>query len=171
MVNVVMATQTARLKPEVVVTHPNREKPVVQGTRAAVVFLLLATAAVIAIITIAGWEVLEGAEPIEIGYLLVYLLLAVLAARWNRGALPVAAALAVFLLIFAAVAAPGWFEHQKHGFASPSINSDMLGVLTLLLIPLQVLLIIFAMRGLQQGWNVELERRADGGSGTLAPTS
>jgi len=82
----------------------------------------------------------------------------------------VAAALSVFLLIFAAVAAPGWFEHQKHGFAAPTINSDMLGVLTLLLIPVQVLLIIFAMRGLSQGWNVELERRV-GGDGRPDPAS
>ncbi|MDE3070741.1 MAG: hypothetical protein KGJ43_08450 [Acidobacteriota bacterium] len=157
-----MAAQGAGVTPGMVITHPNREKAVVQGTRAAVIFLLLASAGVLLVITGAGWEVLESAQPVEIAYILIYLLLAFLAFRWNRGALPISASLAVFLLIFAAVAAPGWFEHQKHGFSAPSINSDMLGILTLLLIPLQVLLVIFAMRGFAQGWNVELEQRADG---------
>ncbi|MHB8491755.1 MAG: hypothetical protein ACYDA6_06030 [Solirubrobacteraceae bacterium] len=157
-----MATQGAGVQSGVVITHPNRERPVVQGTRAAVIFLLLATAAVLLVITGAGWEVLESAQPIEIAYILVYLLLAVLAFRWNRGALPISASLSVFLLIFAAAAAPGWFEHQKQGFSAPSINADMLGILTLLLIPVQLLLIIFAMRGFGQGWNVEVEKRADG---------
>jgi hypothetical protein len=32
-------------------------------------------------------------------------------------------------------------------------------VLTLLIIPVQMLLVAFAMRGFQQGWNVEIERR------------
>jgi hypothetical protein len=156
-----MATQSAQLEPGVVITHPNREKPVVQSTRAIVVLLLLASAGLLGLITVAGWEVLEGATPVEIGYILVYLLLAYLAARWNRGSLPVAAALAVFLLIFAAVAASGWFEHEKHGYTEPSLSSNLLGLLTLLVIPLQLLLIFFAIRGLQQGWNVELERRTD----------
>ncbi len=32
-------------------------------------------------------------------------------------------------------------------------------MLTLLIIPAQMLLVAFAMRGFKQGWNVELERR------------
>jgi hypothetical protein len=32
---------------------------------------------------------------------------------------------------------------------------------TLLLIPVQLLLIAFAMRGFQQNWNVEIERPVD----------
>jgi hypothetical protein len=156
-----MATQGGRPQTGVIVTHPNRDKPVVQSTRAVVVLLLVVSAGLIGLITGAGWGVLEGASPIEIGYMVVYLLLAFLAARWNRGALPVAAGLAVFLLIFAAVAASGWFQREKRGYAEPSLNSDLLGLLTLLLIPLQILLVVFAMRGLSQGWNVEVEQRFD----------
>jgi hypothetical protein len=156
-----MATGSAHAEPRVIVTHPNREKPVVQSTRVVVVLLLLLSAALLALITIAGWGVLEGATPVEIAYILVYLVLAFLAARWNRGALPVAAVLAVFLLIFAAVAASGWFEREKHGYSEPALSSDLLGLLTLLVIPLQILVIVFTMRGLGQGWNVELERRMD----------
>jgi lysylphosphatidylglycerol synthetase-like protein (DUF2156 family) len=143
----------------VIVTHPNRDKPVVQATRATVVVLLLVSAALVLIVTVGGWSVLEGAIPVQIGYVAVYLIFAFYAARWNRGVLPISAVLAVLLLIFAAVAAPGWFDRDKSGFAQPTINAGLLGVLTLLIVPVQILLVTFAMRGFSQGWNVELERR------------
>ncbi len=95
----------------------------------------------------------------------MYLVLAFYAARWNRGVLPVAAALAVLLLIFAAVAGPAWFARDKTGFAEPGLPSSLLGLLTLLLVPLQILLVAFAMRGFQQGWNVELERHSPAAPG------
>ncbi len=153
------STAGSEAQPGVIVTHPNRGKPVVQATRATVVLLLLATAALILIITIGGWSMLEGALPIQLGYIAVYLLLAFLAARWNRGALPVAAALSVLLIIFALVAGPAWFARDKTGFAQPTLNAGLLGLLTLLIVPVQMLLVTFAMRGFGQGWNVELERR------------
>jgi presenilin-like A22 family membrane protease len=143
----------------VIVTHPNRDKPVVQATRATVVVLLLASAALVLIVTVGGWSVLQGAIPVQIAYVVVYLVLAFYAARWNRGVLPVSAVLAVLLLIFALVAGPGWFDRDKSGFAQPSLDAGLLGVLTLLIVPVQMLLVAFAMRGFQQGWNVELERR------------
>jgi hypothetical protein len=151
------------LEPGVRITHPNRDKPVVQATRATVVLLLLATAALVLIVTIGGWKVEWGAKPITIGYVIVYLTLAFYAARWNRGVLPVAAVLAVLLLIFALVAGPAWFNRDKSGFAQPSINAGALGLLTLLIVPVQMLLIAFAMRGFRQGWNVELEQRERAG--------
>jgi presenilin-like A22 family membrane protease len=144
----------------VVITHPNRDKPVVQATRATVVLLLLATAALVAIVTIGGWAVLQAAKPIEIAYVLIYLTMAFLAMRWNRGVLPVSAVLAVLLGIFALVAAPGWFSRDKTGFEQPALEAGLLGVLTLLIVPVQVLLVAFAMRGFQQGWNVEVEQHA-----------
>jgi presenilin-like A22 family membrane protease len=146
----------------VVITHPNRDKPVVQATRATVVLLLLASAALVLIVTVGGWSLLEGAKPVQIAYIAIYLTLAFFAARWNRGVLPVAAALAVLLAIFALVAGPAWFNRDKTGFAQATLNSSLLGLLTLLVVPVQVLLIAFAMRGFKQGWNVELERRDPG---------
>ncbi len=143
----------------VIITHPNRDNPVVQATRATVVVLLLVSAALVLIVTIGGWSVLEGAVAIQIAYIAIYVLFAFYAARWNRGVLPISAALAVLLLIFAAVAGPGWFARDKSGFAQPAINAGLLGVLTLLIVPVQILLITFAMRGFSQGWNVEVERR------------
>jgi len=146
-------------QPATIVTHPNRDKPVVQATRATVIVLMLATAALILIVTIGGWGVLQGMIPVDLLYVVVYLTLAFYAGRWNRGVLPVAAALAVLLMIFALVAGPGWFNRDKSGFEQPSIDAGVLGLLTLLIVPVQILLVGFAMRGFQQGWNVELERR------------
>jgi presenilin-like A22 family membrane protease len=145
--------------PGTIVTHPNRDKPVVQATRATVILLLLASAGLVLIVTIGGWKVLSGLVPVQIAYVLIYVTLAFYAGRWNRGVLPVASALAVLLLIFAAVAGPAWFDRNKAGFEQPAIEAGILGLLTLLIVPLQILLIAFSMRGFQQGWNVELERR------------
>jgi hypothetical protein len=146
-------------QPGVIVTHPNRDKPVVQATRATVILLLLASAALVLIVTLGGWSVLEGAIPIQIGYVAVYVTLAFYATRWNRGVLPIAAVLAVLLAIFALAAGPSWFARDKSGFAQPTLNAGLLGLLTLLIVPVQMLLVAFAMRGFNQGWNVELERR------------
>jgi hypothetical protein len=143
------------------VRHPNRDKPEARQTKAIVTLLLLISAALVAIITIGGWDKLQGAKPVDIFYVLVYLLFAYYAARWNRGVLPVASALAVILIIFCAVAGPAWFARDKTGFESPPIPEDLLGLLTLLLIPVSALLIVFAMRGFQQGWNIEAGSRAD----------
>jgi hypothetical protein len=144
----------------VVITHPNRDKPVVQATRATVVLLLLVSAGLVFIITVAGWNVLESAVVIQIVYIGVYLAFAFYATRWNRGVLPVAAVLAVILGIFALLAGPAWFNRDKSGFAAPDyLSASLLGVLTLLILPVQILLITFAMRGFSQGWNVEVERR------------
>ena len=142
-----------------IITHPNRDKPVVQATRATVIVLLLVSAALVLIVTIGGWKLLQGLTPVSILYVIVYVTLAFYAGRWNRGVLPVASALAVLLAIFALVAGPGWFDRNKAGFEQPSIDSGVLGLLTLLIVPVQILLVAFAMRGFQQGWNVELERR------------
>jgi hypothetical protein len=158
-----------QLPPGVVVTHPNREKAAVQATRATVILLLLASAALVLIVTVSGWNVTESAVAIQIGYVAVYLVLAFFATRWNRGVLPIAAVLAVLLAIFALVAGPSWFARDKSGFAAPDyLNAGLLGVLTLLIVPVQMLLVAFAMRGFSQGWNVELER-ADPDAGTETP--
>ena len=139
------------------IDHPNREKTASKATRAVVVVLLLASALVMIVITIGAWDVLVGAKGVQILYILLYLGIAYLVTRWSRGVLPVAAALAIVLLIFAAVSVPGWFARDKPGFDDPALASDVVGILTALLIPLQLLLIGFAMRGFQQAWNVEVE--------------
>ena len=140
--------------------HPNREKPESKSTRIIVTFLLVVAAALVLVITFGGWDKLEGAKAVPIGYAVIFLLFAFYVARWNRGVLPVASALAIILIIFAAVAAPAWFSRDKTGFDSPALPESLLGFLTLLLIPLCILLIAFAMRGFRQQWNVEAGSRA-----------
>ncbi len=154
----------------VVITHPNRDKPVVQATRATVVLLLLVSAGLVFVVTIAGWNVLESAVVVQIAYIAIYLAFAFYATRWNRGVLPVAAVLAVILAIFALLAGPAWFNRDKAGFAAPDyLSASLIGVLTLLIIPVQILLVTFAMRGFSQGWNVELERRDPAAGSDLHP--
>jgi presenilin-like A22 family membrane protease len=146
----------------VIVTHPNRGKPAVQATRMTVVLLLIVSAVLILIVTIGGWSTLEGDIPILLAFAIVYLLMAFFTGRWSRGVLPMAAALALLLLVFAMVAAPSWFARDKAGFAEPALPASLLGVITLAIIPVQILLIAFAMRGFSQGWNIELEQLEPG---------
>jgi hypothetical protein len=154
--------------PDVVIEHPNREKASSKATKAAVLLLLVATVVLVAIVTIGGWKALEGAKLLQIGYILLYLVMAFFVARWNRGVLPVAAALAIILLIFAAVAAPEWFARDKTGFTNPALNENVLGFITFLIVPVQIFLIAFAMRGFQQAWNVEVERYPDGSTAKVS---
>jgi hypothetical protein len=142
----------------VIVTHPNRDKPIAKTTRVIVIVLLLVSVALMLINTIGGWKVLEGALPVQLALIVIYLVMAFQTIRWSRGVLPFAAALGVLLGIFALVAAPGWFNRDKAGFEQPALNAGLIGVITLLIIPVQMLLVAFAMRGFNQGWNVELER-------------
>jgi hypothetical protein len=122
----------------------------------------------VAIVTIGGWSALEGAKLLQIAYILLYLVMAYFVARWNRGVLPVAAALAIILLIFAAVAGPEWFSRDKAGFTDPALDENVLGLITFMIVPVQIFLIAFAMRGFQQAWNVEVERYPDGSTATVS---
>jgi lysylphosphatidylglycerol synthetase-like protein (DUF2156 family) len=140
-----------------VLTHPNRDKPESRATRAVVILLLVVSAALVLIVTLGGWSELQGAQVVSFGYVLVYLLMAYFVSRWNRGVLPVAAALAILLAVVAAVAAPAWFERDKAGFDDPALEPSILGLLTIIIVPVQLLLIAFALRGFQQQWNVEVE--------------
>ena len=144
---------------DVVVEHPNREKASSKAMKAAVILLLLVSAALTAIVTAGGWSKLQGAQPVTFGYILLYLLMAYYVARWNRGVLPVAAALAVLFGVIAAVAGPAWFDRDKGGFENPALDPAILGLLTLLLVPIQLLLTAVAMRAFAQKWNVEVEVR------------
>jgi presenilin-like A22 family membrane protease len=147
--------------PGVRIEHPNRAKAASKLTRWIVVVLLLVSAFMVTVVTIGGWDVLQGAKLLQVAYIVVYVVIAFFVLRWSRGVLPLAAALAIVLLIFAAVSAPAWFDRDKPGFADPAIDEGILGLITALLVPVQILLIAFAMSGFRQAWNVEVERPAD----------
>ncbi|HEX8646915.1 MAG TPA: hypothetical protein VF715_08425, partial [Thermoleophilaceae bacterium] len=146
---------------ETVIVHPNRDKTTSKATKAMVILLLLVSAALVAIVSIGGWSELQGAQMVSVAYVLIYLTIAFFVGRWNRGTLPVASGLAVLLLVVAAIAGPAWFDRDASGYEESTIPAGLLGVLTILIVPVQFLLIVFAMRGFSQQWNVEVEVARD----------
>jgi len=145
--------------------RPNREKAGSKTTKFLVALVLLISAALILIITIGGLDRLQGGAVILISivYAALYILFAFLVvARWQRGVLPVASALAIILLIFALIAAPAWFARDKDGLTSPALPEELLGLLTLVLVPVQLALIAIAMIAFNQNWHVEEERPIGG---------
>jgi hypothetical protein len=156
--------EVTTVRPGYELWRPNREKAQAKTTKALVCLVLLVTAGLLAVITIGGWPRLESSTVgvLTLIWALLYVLFAVLAARWSRGVLPVASASAIILAIFAAVAAPAWFARSKTGLSPPPLPDDLLGVLTILVIPVQLLVILFAMLGFNQEWHVEEERPVGG---------
>ncbi len=154
---------------ELTIEHPNRDKAESKATKAIVVLLLLVSAGLVLVITLGGWSELQGAQPIAFAYVIVSLVMAYYVSRWNRGVLPVAAALAVLFAVIAAVAGPAWFDRDKVGFDNPTLEPSILGLLTVILVPVQLLLLAFAMRGFSQKWNVEVEVSSDSPGGHEPP--
>ena len=135
-----------------------------------IVILLLAASVVLMLaVTIGGWSKLQGLKPVNFVWAAVYVVIAVFVSRWSRGLLPIAAAMAVLLLILALIAGTGysgtsWFDRNHTGFAHANsmfggsgFGPDTLGLLTVLIVPVQALLIFFSMYAFGQGWNVEQE--------------
>jgi hypothetical protein len=148
------------------IRHPNREKASSQVTKAFVALLLVASAALIGIVTFGGWNSLQGAQVVSILYIIVYAVMAYFVMRWTRGVLPLAAALAVGLAVFATIAAPGWFDRAEPNYADPALPPRLLGTVTILVGIVQVVLIIAATIGFQQKWNIEVEEHDEyGGEG------
>src|ERR1044072_981191 len=133
-----------------VIERPNRAKASSKTTRAIVVALLLISAAVMLIVMLGGWSALQSGPVLQLVYVVIYVGMAFYIARRNRGPPPVAMALAMIPLIFSAIAGREGFERDKDGFSTPEsvfgstgLESQTLGLLTALLVPLQVLVIFF----------------------------
>ncbi len=140
------------------VYHPHRSDAAVQATRAAVVILLVASIVLMVVITIGGWSALAGAKSVQILLILLYGVLLMQVVRWSRGSLPVSAAFAVIVGVLALVSVSSWFDRNAFGYSSTGLSASTIGLLVALLVPVQLLLILFAARGFSQGWNVEEER-------------
>jgi hypothetical protein len=148
--------------------HPNREKPEVVATKFVVAFLMLATAAIAALVTIAGFSLLSGGGAMGVVCLifaLLYALFGFLVIRWSRGILPVAASLSMILAIFCAVGAESWFSRDKAGFDEALIPVPLIGLLVIILLLLQIVLIAACFYGFSQEWHVEEERPIGSGGG------
>jgi presenilin-like A22 family membrane protease len=141
--------------------RPNREKPGSVTTKWVIVLLLLVTAGLAGLITIGGWSVLQGGSGMGIVcaiYAILYVFFAFLVARWRRGILPLAAALSMILAIFCLVGADSWFARDKAGFDEAALSSSVVGVLVIVLAIVQLVVIVAALYGFNQGWNIEEER-------------
>jgi hypothetical protein len=158
------AMQVAEARPGYELWRPNREKAESKTMKAVIAFVLLVSAALLIIITVGGWERLLGPSVgiMALLWAAMYIVFAFLIMRWSRGVLPVCAALAVILAIFAAIAAPDWFARSKDGLDSPALPEDLLGLLCVILIPVQFVLIVVSMIGFNQEWHVEEERPVGG---------
>ena len=53
---------------DTVLAHPNRDKAESKATKAIVILLLIASAALILIVTIGGWSLLQGAQIVSFAY-------------------------------------------------------------------------------------------------------
>ena len=157
------------LRPGHTVIYPNRDKAASKVTKAIVCLLMVVSAVLMLIVTIGGWSKLQGLKPVNLIWVVLYLGIAFFVYRWKRGMLPIVAALAILLLILSVIAGLGaagtsWFDRNHVGYAGAQslfggggLSPDILGLLTLLIAPVQVLLIFFSMQGFAQGWNVEEE--------------
>jgi hypothetical protein len=162
--------QHRTLTPGYAVVYPNREKSSSHVTKAIVTLIMLVSVALMLIVTIGGWSKLQGLKPVNFVWILAYLIMAFyIFSRWARGLLPITAGMAILLLMMSVIAGVGgagasWFDRSHSGFAGAQslfgtggLSPDFLGLLTLLIAPVQVFLIFFAMLGFSQSWNVEME--------------
>jgi hypothetical protein len=161
--------QVRNVKPGHAVINPNRDKAICKITKLVIVGILIASVVLMLLLTIGGWSKLQGMKPVNFIWCLLYLIVAFFILRWARGLLPLAAALAILLLIIACIAAFGldgtsWFDRTHSGFGGAQslfggkgLGTGVLGSLTVILIPLEIALIVMAMIGFAQHWNVEVE--------------
>jgi hypothetical protein len=132
--------QTRTLTPGYTVIHPNRDKTECKVVKVIVVGILLASVGLMLLVTFGGWSKLEGLTPLNFVWCLAYLVLGYYVWRWSRGSLPIAAGLAILLLMVTVVAGTGlsgtsWFDRSNSGFAHAQsifggavLSADVLGI-------------------------------------------
>jgi len=157
------------VRPGYTVIHPNRDRAVCKVTRVFVVIVLLVSVALMLAVTVGGWSKLEGMTPVNFIWCAVYVVMAFFIARWARGLLPIVGVLGLLLLAISLIATLGlggtsWFDRSNASYAAahalgggPGLSSDTIGTLVLLLVPVELVLILVAIIGFAQRWNVELE--------------
>lgn len=158
-----------KLPPGYTVYYPNREKAASKVMKVIVILILLASVVLMLALTFGGWSKFQGLKVVNFIWCALYVICAFYVARWKRGVLPIAAALAILLLMVAVTAGTGlagtsWFDRKHIGFGQPQsifsgkgFSPDLLGTLTVILIPVEALLIAVCLLAFAQGWNIEQE--------------
>jgi hypothetical protein len=157
----IVCVAVGEVRPGYELWRPNREKTESITTKFVLVLLLAATSALAFLVTITGFSLMTGGGGMGIVcliYAALYAFFAFLVLRWNRGILPVAAALSMILAIFCATGADSWFARDKNGFDEGLLPSPLIGLLVVILAILQLFLIAVALYAFNQNWHVEEER-------------
>jgi hypothetical protein len=157
----IVAVSVGEVRPGYELWRPNREKTEAQTTKVVCALLLWITAALTILVAITGFSLMSGGAGMGIMaliYGLLYAFFGFLVIRWNRGILPVAAALSIILAILCAVGANSWFARDKAGFSDGLIPSPLIGLLVIIIVLVQIVLISVAIFAFNQEWHVEEER-------------
>jgi hypothetical protein len=157
----IVGVAVGEVRPGYELWRPNREKTESITTKFVLVLLLVSTSAIAFLVTITGFSLMTGGGGMGLVcliYAALYAFFAFLILRWNRGILPVAAALSMILAIFCAVGADSWFARDKAGFEDALIPVTLIGLLLIILAILQLILIAVALYAFNQNWHVEEER-------------
>jgi peptidoglycan/LPS O-acetylase OafA/YrhL len=157
----IVDVSVGEVRPGYELWRPNREKAESVTTKVVITILLAATSILCIIVAISGFSLMSGGSGMAVVTLifgLLYAFFAFLVWRWNRGILPVAAALSMILAIFCAVGADSWFARDKSGFEEGLIPVSLIGLFVILIALLQIVLMVAALYGFNQDWHVEEER-------------
>ncbi len=141
--------------------RPNREKAETITTKFVLALLLAATSAIAFLVTITGFSLMTGGSGMGVVcliYAALYAFFTFLVIRWNRGILPVAAALSMILAILCAVGAESWFARDKAGFEEALLPVTLIGLLVVILAILQLIVVAVSLYAFNQNWHVEEER-------------
>lgn len=157
--------------PNLVVTHPNRDSTASKTTRAITTLLLLASAILLAVITVGSWGAQAGALGLQIVIGLLLTFYAYLVVEWRSGILPVAAATALVAGIFAAISVNGWFNRGGAGYDQPLFPESLIGVLVFAFAILQFVVVVVCLKAFSQRWQVELEVPRDEARRSAGPAA
>ena len=141
--------------------RPNREKAEAITIKFVLALLLAATSAIAFLVTITGFSLMTGGSGMGVVcfiYAALYAFFTFLVIRWNRGILPVAAALSMILAILCAVGADSWFARDKAGFEDALVPVTLIGLLVVILAILQLIVVAVSLYAFNQNWHVEEER-------------
>jgi hypothetical protein len=163
-----MSTTRTQAPQDVVITHPNRDTAAAKTTRLFVIGLLVASAVLVVVLTWGAWGRQTGALGMQLLFAILFTYFAYAVVQWRAGVLPIAAGVAIFSGVFAAVTVGGWFDRNGTGYESSPLPPDVVGVLLMAYAILQLVVVVITMRAFTQQWQVELEVPRDEFRGAAA---
>jgi len=149
--------------------YPNREKASSKAMRVLVILVLLVSSALIAVVSVRGWDLMQEAKTLNIVFIAINLIFVIQVLRWSRGVLPMAAGIAAFVAIFSGVSITSWYQRDAVGYTDAALSGE-LGLLTTFIFAAQIVVIVVTIAAFSQNWQEEVERTVpDTRSGDRAP--